>query len=665
MTGQPPTYASNVLGSQIYYRWWMRIDPGFDWGDGATWGGPAVARTKSGRQNEPGTDPASQWYTGTVRASGFYLAECMASSGHSGACLNNNGTTGSDQGPMGVSYDMTAHDDGQWHEYIVRIKYNTSASCTTPGTCDAEIEVYVDGTSVGSYTGFRLTNRDGQAYEHWGSWMTNPYFQGGSSYSAGGTIYLDDFSTDDTWNSTAGGSDTTAPTAPTSLSCPSSVTTSITCTWTASTDAVGVTGYKVERRSLPDGGAWTQAGLPSGTSYADTVPETTRYEYRVSAADAAGNWSATSTTTTATSHINVAFDYGVNLPLEFRNGTWNSTQRGLALDAVVAMCGSDCWVRMDITHSSVCPTTTGTPIYGTCDWSAYNTYVSEVQARGLKLLAMVGYSPAWNRDGACSTSNALPIDGSAFGAFAGQVASRYHPDAIELWNEPNAIGFSCPLVSASNFAAKVQIPGYNAIKAIDPTIPVIAGGTTPATDVGCSGSPVSCTSSRTAMGWYVDFYAAGAKQYWDAIAHHPYTDSANPPGTTYTSGLGTGWMQMEQYTGTSLRTAMNNNGQSSLHIWTTEWGIPTSGTGGIGSVSEATQASSWVTPGFTILAGKSWTGPSFWYVLSDRCATTSDKECWFGLIRADNSHKPAFTAFQALAGTDTTPPTAPTGLGVQ
>ena len=373
MTGKPPTYASNVLGSQIYYRWWMRIDPGFDWGDGATWGGPAVARTKSGRQNEPGTDPASQWYTGTVRASGFYLAECMASSGHSGACLNNNGTTGSDQGPMGVSYDMTAHDDGQWHEYIVRIKYNTSASCTTPGTCDAEIEVYVDGTSVGSYTGFRLTNRDGQAYEHWGSWMTNPYFQGGSSYSAGGTIYLDDFSTDDTWNSTAGGSDTTAPTAPTSLSCPSSVTTSITCTWTASTDAVGVTGYKVERRSLPDGGAWTQAGLPSGTSYADTVPETTRYEYRVSAADAAGNWSATSTTTTATSHINVAFDYGVNLPLEFRNGTWNSTQRGLALDAVVAMCGSDCWVRMDITHSSVCPTTTGTPIYGTCDWSAYNT----------------------------------------------------------------------------------------------------------------------------------------------------------------------------------------------------------------------------------------------------------------------------------------------------
>lgn len=200
LNGTPPTYPFKFINSpSLYYRWWMRIMPGFNWGDGATWGGPTAARTKAGRQNLPNL--SAQWYTGVLRVSGFAISECELTSGHAGGCLNKDGTPGSDQGPMMVPFDMNKMSDGKWHEYIVRIKPNTSASCTTPGTCDAQLEAYVDGASVGSYTNFRLSPNDGQMIEWWGSWMTNPYFQGGSSYSAGGTIYLDDFSTDDTWNS--------------------------------------------------------------------------------------------------------------------------------------------------------------------------------------------------------------------------------------------------------------------------------------------------------------------------------------------------------------------------------------------------------------------------------------------------------------------------------
>ncbi|MBK8772457.1 MAG: hypothetical protein IPM06_18825 [Rhizobiales bacterium] len=153
------------------------------------------------------------------------------------------------------------------------------------------------------------------------------------------------------------------------------------------------------------------------------------------------------------------------------------------------------------------------------------------------------------------------------------------------------------------------------------------------------------------MGYLVDLYAiSGAKEHWDCIGHHPYTNSAQPPGTAYVSGLGTGWMQMEQYTGTSLRTAMTNNGQSALKICTTEWGIPTGGTGNMGSVSTTLQADSWVSSGFPILAGKSWAGPSFWYVLTDRCATAASEECWFGLLQQDIvTKKRSFGAFKALA----------------
>jgi hypothetical protein len=79
------------------------------------------------------------------------------------------------------------------------------------------MQVYVDGVSIGSYNNWRLTNADSAFFEWWGSWMTNPYWQMGSSVVAGGTVYLDDFSTDDVFNSTFSGGDTTSPAAPTGL----------------------------------------------------------------------------------------------------------------------------------------------------------------------------------------------------------------------------------------------------------------------------------------------------------------------------------------------------------------------------------------------------------------------------------------------------------------
>ena len=78
-------------------------------------------------------------------------------------------------------------------------------------------------------------------------------------------------------------SDTTAPTTPTNLSATAVSTSAINLSWTASTDAVGVTGYKVYR-----GG--TQIGTSVGTTYSDTgLSASTQYTYTVSAYDAAGN----------------------------------------------------------------------------------------------------------------------------------------------------------------------------------------------------------------------------------------------------------------------------------------------------------------------------------------------------------------------------------------
>jgi chitodextrinase len=82
--------------------------------------------------------------------------------------------------------------------------------------------------------------------------------------------------------------DVTPPSVPDNLHKTSSTISSITLAWDASTDDVGVSGYKVYR----DG---TLVGSPGGTSFTDSgLSVSSSYTYTVKAADAAGNVSAVS-----------------------------------------------------------------------------------------------------------------------------------------------------------------------------------------------------------------------------------------------------------------------------------------------------------------------------------------------------------------------------------
>ena len=100
---------------------------------------------------------------------------------------------------------------------------------------------------------------------------------------------------------TGGSSDTAGPSAPTGLTASAVSSTQINLTWTASTDNVGVTGYRVERCQGAGCSNFAQVGTPSGTTYNDTgLTASTAYSYRVRATDSAGNLSANSNTASAT-----------------------------------------------------------------------------------------------------------------------------------------------------------------------------------------------------------------------------------------------------------------------------------------------------------------------------------------------------------------------------
>ena len=89
-------------------------------------------------------------------------------------------------------------------------------------------------------------------------------------------------------------SDTTAPSIPSGVSAVAASSSQINVSWTASTDNIGVQGYKVYRNG-------NQVATVSTTAYSDTnLSPSTSYAYTIAAYDAAGNTSAQSASASAT-----------------------------------------------------------------------------------------------------------------------------------------------------------------------------------------------------------------------------------------------------------------------------------------------------------------------------------------------------------------------------
>jgi fibronectin type 3 domain-containing protein len=92
---------------------------------------------------------------------------------------------------------------------------------------------------------------------------------------------------------TPAAADTTPPTAPANLGATPISAAQINLSWTASTDNVGVSGYRLERCLGSGCTSFAQIAAPAGTTYSDTsVAASSSYSYRVRASDAAGNFSS-------------------------------------------------------------------------------------------------------------------------------------------------------------------------------------------------------------------------------------------------------------------------------------------------------------------------------------------------------------------------------------
>ena len=238
------------------------------------------------------------------------------------------GTTFSNTGLNGgtsYSYAVKAIDAaGNLSAYSTTVVVTTPAGAdTTPPTAPSTLTATANGTSsinlswpastdnVG-VTGYRIERCAGASCTNFAQIATST----GTTFSNTGltastTYRYRVLATDAAGNlsaystiataTTASGADTTPPTAPSGLTATATGSSSVSLSWTASTDNVGVTGYRVERCTGASCGTFAQVASPTGTTFGDTgLAGSTSYSYRVRAIDAAGNLSAYSAVASAT-----------------------------------------------------------------------------------------------------------------------------------------------------------------------------------------------------------------------------------------------------------------------------------------------------------------------------------------------------------------------------
>lgn len=169
-----------------------------------------------------------------------------------------------------------------------------------------------DNIGIAGYKIFRggtqIATAVSTSYSDTGRSASTAYTYTVSAYDAAGNNSAQSASK----GATTQAADTSAPTVPASLAATAVSSSQINLTWSASSDNVGVAGYKIYR-----GG--TQIGTSATTSYsASALVAATSYAFTVSAYDADGNNSAQSASASATT-------FAAATCLTSSSSTWQST----------------------------------------------------------------------------------------------------------------------------------------------------------------------------------------------------------------------------------------------------------------------------------------------------------------------------------------------------
>ncbi len=155
-------------------------------------------------------------------------------------------------------------------------------------------------------------------------------------------------------------------------------------------------------------------------------------------------------------------------------------------------------------------------------WNQADLIVRHARNQGLRVIARLGFVPAWARsDGqdSLTTLNYLPDEAfEDFADFAAAFAGRY-ADVIHhiiIWNEPNlSFEWGYRPVDAAAYARLLEV-SYPRIKQANPNALVLAGALAPTNEARGSAAGLN------EMDYLRDMYASGAASNFDVLAIHSY-----------------------------------------------------------------------------------------------------------------------------------------------
>ena len=283
------------------------------------------------------------------------------------------------------------------------------------------------------------------------------------------------------------------------------------------------------------------------------------------------------------------------------------------------------WVRMFVTWPDIEP---AQGAYSASWITSYEQTFSQMPA-GTKVILDVVDSPSWETGSAAQ--NTPPANPHDYAAMLGMLAHRFagRVAAYEIWNEEDAPGWWAGAPDPAGYAQLLKA-AYPAVKAGDPNAKVVLGGLT-----------------GNDFAFLEGVYAAGGKGSFDAVGVHTDTACNKLSPYEFLRGSDSRLITDSFLAYREVHAVMLANGDDKP-IWMTElsWRT-TQATCNEGAwagqtaagVSEATQAT-YLRQAYHCLAQDPYVQVALWFPLQDEGSVLS------GLIRADGSHKPSFTAMR-------------------
>ncbi len=255
-------------------------------------------------------------------------------------------------------------------------------------------------------------------------------------------------------------------------------------------------------------------------------------------------------------------------------------------------------------------------------WNGIDSVVDAAQTYGIEVIGIINNQPSWLNDRSFTSTSSQ----KAYGEFAGIAAERFdgRVNIWEIYNEQNLDN-----ITPEHYTAMMK-EAYNAIKDVSSENIVVSGGLSPV--------PSSVAGKYGAVEYLDRMYAAGAKEYMDAVGFHPYTFPLMPNDPAAWNG----WQIMED----GVRDTMNAYNDGNKQVWITELGAPTAG--GNNAVTQEQQAEI-MRQSIEIGREYDWMGPILWYSYQDRGNNINDTEAWFGLVGPNGEKKESYDTFKQLA----------------